>query len=157
MGTLGSWLGDWGWGLMLVTVSLVIHALGITMISIGLVRLFGAPDADRPRQVSLLRFPSAIAVVSLALATLHGFEAAVWAFTYLFLGAADTFHDGIVISLQMATTIGPTDVDLRPGWRLMGPLEGVAGMLAFGLSTACLIAVFQRASPFAREDSERGR
>ncbi len=157
VGTIGSWLGDWGWGLLLVTVTLVIHAMGITVLGALLVGWFGGSDGDKQAHVSLFRFPSAIAVVSLALAVLHGFEAGVWAATYLWLGATDTFRDGIVVSLQMATTLGPSSVDLRSGWRLMGPLEGVAGMLSFGLSTAFLIAVFQRVSPFGPPDADQRR
>ncbi len=157
MGTFGSWLGDWGWGLLLVTITLVIHAIGITLIGFQLAKWFGGPDGRKRWHVSLLRFPLAMAVTSLGLAILHGLEASVWAATYLWLGACDTFRDGIFVSLQMATTLGPTVVDLRPGWRLMGPLEGVAGMLAFGLSTAVLIAVFQRVSPFGSPDADTRR
>ena len=157
MGTMGSWVSDWAWGLMLVTVSLVIHALGITLIGFLLVRWFGGSDHDRRSAFSRFRFPSVIAVVSLALAMLHGFEAGVWASTYIWLGAVDTYRDGMFVSLQFTTTLGTTFVDLRPGWRLMGPLEGIAGMLAFGLSTAFLFAVFQRASPFEATENDQRR
>jgi len=32
---------------------------------------------------------------------------------------------------------------MSPEWRLLGPLEAVAGMLMFGISTASLFAVTQ--------------
>ncbi|MFO1025056.1 MAG: hypothetical protein U1E70_07735 [Acetobacteraceae bacterium] len=155
MGTTGAWLDDWAWGLVLVAVSLVIHAVGLALIGALLVKWFGGGTAAKRTSSSLFRFASVIAMVSLTLAILHGVEAGVWMAAYLALGASDTVHDAILISLQMVTTLGPTDAHLHSGWRLMGPLEGIAGMLAFGLSTAFLIAVFQRVSPFASAGADR--
>ena len=42
------------------------------------------------------------------------------------------------------TTLGYGDIVMSPAWRLLGPLEAVAGMLMFGVSTALLFAVTQR-------------
>lgn len=52
-------------------------------------------------------------------------------------------------SLQMITTLGADVVFIDTRWKLMGPLEAMSGMLLFGLSTAFLLAVLQRAWPFA--------
>ena len=149
VGTIGDWFADWVWGLLLVTISLVIHAVGIALIGVLVARWLGGPATGGRMRLPFVRFSSVIAAASLTLAILHGFEAFVWASAYLALGASDTLHDAIFLSLQMTTTLGPTEGHLQPGWRLMGPLEAVAGMLAFGLSTAFLFAVFQRVSPFA--------
>lgn len=149
VGTLGTWLADWVWGLLLVTITLVVHAVGIAVIGALLSRRFGGAAAAGQARWSLGRFAAGIAAVTLMLALLHGLEAAIWMAAYLALGAADTARDGLFISLQMITTQGPTEAHLDARWRLMGPLEGIAGMLAFGLSTAFLLAVFQRVSPFS--------
>ena len=41
------------------------------------------------------------------------------------------------------TTLGYGDIVMSREWRLLGPLEAVAGMLMFGISTAVLFAVVQ--------------
>jgi hypothetical protein len=39
------------------------------------------------------------------------------------------------------TTLGYGDIVMSRAWRLLGPLEAVAGMLMFGVSTAVLFGV----------------
>jgi hypothetical protein len=51
----------------------------------------------------------------------------------------------VFFSLQMITTLGADVVFVDTRWKLMGPLEAMSGMLLFGLSTAFLLAVLQRA------------
>ena len=41
-GAAGFWVGDWVWGLLLVTLSLVVHAAGLGLIGVGLARSFGS-------------------------------------------------------------------------------------------------------------------
>jgi Ion channel len=85
----------------------------------------------------------------LLLAILHGLEASLWAAAYVWLGASPDFTHAVFFSLQMITTLGADVVFIDTRWKLMGPLEAMSGMLLFGLSTAFLLAVLQRAWPFA--------
>ena len=41
------------------------------------------------------------------------------------------------------TTLGYGDIVRSRAWRLLGPLEAVAGMLMFGVSTAVLFGVIE--------------
>jgi hypothetical protein len=86
--TTGAWLGDWMWGLTLVTASLVMHALGLGLIGTVLAKCFGPflPRSKRDRHPQII-FPIAIGVTSLMLAILHGLEASLWAAVYVWLGA----------------------------------------------------------------------
>lgn len=145
----GQWLHDWIWGIALVAASVAVHAAGLAIIALGLSRIFG-PLSDRMQRAhyQLIVFSLVLGISGTLLALLHGLEAALWAATYVGLGAAGNFDEAIYFSLQMATTLGTDVIQLAPGWWLMGPLEAMSGMLLFGLSTAFLLAVVQRAWPF---------
>jgi hypothetical protein len=149
-GATGFWIGDWIWGLLLVTVSLVVHASGLGLIGASLARSFGwMTEPSRRSRKSLLLFPAVIGITALLLAVLHGLEASLWAVGYVWLGASPDFTDAVFFSLQMITTLGADIVFIDTRWKLMGPLEAMSGMLLFGLSTAFLLAVFQRVWPFS--------
>jgi hypothetical protein len=150
VGTTDAWAWDWFWGLLLVTVSLVAHAFGLGLIRVLLARCFDStlPRARRGAHFSLL-FPVVIGFTALLLATLHGIEASLWAAAYVWLDAVPDFARAMYFSLQMITTLGADVINVDARWRLMGPLEAICGMLVFGLSTAFLLAVFQRAWPFS--------
>jgi Ion channel len=147
---IGSWYGDWIWGLLLVAVSLSAHASGLGVISAFLAKyLRPFIQQSRDGRGSYIAFPVVIGVTSLLLTVLHAVEASLWAATYVWLGALPDFARAIYFSLQMITTLGADVVTVEVRWRLLGPLEAICGMLLFGLSTAFLLIVFQRAWPFA--------
>jgi hypothetical protein len=51
----------------------------------------------------------------------------------------------LIVAAQLVnfTTLGYGDIVMSRAWRLLGPLEAVAGMLMFGVSTAVLFGVTQ--------------
>jgi hypothetical protein len=62
----------------------------------------------------------------------HFAQMAVWAMVFV---AAGEFRESAVAFYHSAvnyTTLGYGDVVMSPRWRLLGPLEAVSGMLAFG-------------------------
>jgi voltage-gated potassium channel Kch len=70
-------------------------------------------------------------------------EIAAWAAIFLAIGEFRDFPTAFYHSAMNFTTLGYGDIVMSPRWRLLGPLEAVAGMLMFGLSTAVLFAVVQ--------------
>jgi hypothetical protein len=84
-----------------------------------------------------------IAAVGLLLAALHGMEAALWAAAYWWLGALNSPTDAILYSVNSMSTLGDSGLTLEPHWRLIGALEGMDGMLLFGISTAYIFAIMQ--------------
>ncbi len=147
----GGWTDDWLWGLSLIVSSVVMHVFGLAMIGTCLVKVL--PFTQRRATHPLVVFSVAIGFAALLLALLHGVEASLWGATLVWLGAVTDFRSAIYFSLQMATTLGANVVQLEERWKLMGPLEAISGMLLFGLSTAFLLVVAQRVSPFARSGS----
>jgi len=66
-------------------------------------------------------------------------EALVWAFTYNFLGALESFEDSLYFSIVTFTTLGYGDVTLNESWRLLGAFEAAIGIIIFGWSTALVM------------------
>lgn len=55
----------------------------------------------------------------------------------------------MLCSLGPVTTYGHASLTLAPGWQLMGTLEALNGWILFGLTTAFLFTVMQKAWPAA--------
>jgi hypothetical protein len=85
----------------------------------------------------------AITGMGLLLAVLHGFEAALWAAAYFWLGALGSPEASILYSVDAMSTRGASGLALQPHWQMMGALEAVNGMLLFGISTAFIFTVMQ--------------
>jgi hypothetical protein len=138
------WIADWTWGLLLIVLTMAIHASGIVAIALILTRV---PTWMRFHlsfwQVIVMSI-GLISGVGLALASLHAFEAGIWAMTFLALGAASSMPDAILFSVDSMTTRGASGLVLQPHWRLLGALEAADGVLLFGLSTAFLFAVVEQ-------------
>ena len=135
---------DWIWGLLLIVLTIAIHAMGVVMMALVGVRIRVVLET---RSLGLrLAVPIVIGVVGalgLLLAVLHGIEAAIWAAAYLWLGALDSPTDAMLYSLDTMTTRGASGLMLQRHWQLMGALEAVDGVLLFGISTAYTFAVMQ--------------
>jgi hypothetical protein len=140
--TVGTWVGDWKWGLLLIVVTVTLHTTGLVVVAVSLHRF--RPHLHR------LGIPGMIVVtasLSLAVSVLIAAEVLIWAVAYRVLEAVPTFHHAVYYSLTMITTTGVDVVDLEPHWRLMGSLEALAGVLVAGLSTAFIFACLQRMWP----------
>jgi len=135
-------LDNWIWGLLLIALTLAIHATGVAfMVSV----LHGIRLRLESRN---LRFPFAIVIgaitaMGLLLSALHAIEAAFWAAAYLWLGALGSREAAILYSVDSMATRGASGVVLQPHWQMMGALEAADGMLLFGISTAFIFTVMQ--------------
>ena len=70
-------------------------------------------------------------------------QIAAWAALFVGCHEFDDFATAFYHSAMNFTTLGYGDIVMSPAWKLLGPLEAVAGMLMFGISTAVLFAVIQ--------------
>ncbi len=135
-------VATWTWSVLLIGLTLALHAIGIVMISIVEFRIrarLNTRGLDL-RQVIPLTI-GVIEAVGLLLAMLHGMEAAIWAGAYVWLGAFHLPGDAILYSIDAMTTRGDSGLLLQHHWRIMGTLEAADGMLLFGISTAYIFAV----------------
>jgi hypothetical protein len=134
-----TWGADWACGLPLIVLTVLIHVIGLGLVS----------QRDLPRFSGMKRrHPKAAFVVvtggtTLLATCLHGLEAGLWAIAYRLLGAVPTFKSSMLYSLNAMTSYGHESLMLDNRWQLMGALEAVNGWLLFGLTTAFLFAVIQ--------------
>ena len=137
-----NWGVDWAWGLPLIVVTVVFHAYGLGMIGrLTRVHLAGKGPIRNISAVSVLVMGGTALFATL----LHGFESVLWAASYRLVGAASDNRAAMLYSLSAMTTYGHENVRLPTGWQLMGALEALNGWILFGLTTAFLFSVMQKA------------
>ena len=122
------------WCLLAVTVA--IHGAGLSAV---LQRI----SSRRPDTRAL---PLAWHLVSVAwsLILLHLAEIAVWALFYWWQRCLPDAESSIYFSAVTYTTVGYGDLVLPQEWRLLGPVEGLTGILMCGLSTGFFFAFVSR-------------
>jgi hypothetical protein len=139
-GDFPAWGVDWAWGLPLIILTVIFHVYSLGLVGDVSLRL---------KQTVEFRFTfvSVFAVGGTALAAtlLHGIEAFSWAIAYRLLGASMNFKSAMLYSMSAITSYGHANLYLEPRWQLLGTLEALNGWIVFGLTTAFLFAVIQKA------------
>ncbi|MEM1005091.1 MAG: ion channel [Pseudomonadota bacterium] len=74
----------------------------------------------------------------------HTIQVWIWAIVWMILDVLPDWNTAIYFSLVSFTTLGYGDVVLGEGLRIFGSFAAVAGLLAFGLSTAYMVALMTR-------------
>ncbi len=126
-------------GCVMIASLVVVQATAITAI-LGLVR------RQVPRGDTLAQWVHSVGVFTRALLLIVAaqlVQIAAWATLFVGCGEFDDFSTAFYHSAVNFTTLGYGDIVMSRAWRLLGPLEAVAGMLMFGVSTAVLFGVTQ--------------
>ena len=132
------------WCLLAMTVT--IHAAGLSAM-LGHIRSSALPDT---------RFwPVTWLLVRVAwwLVLLHLTEIAGWGLFYWWQKCLPDAESSFYFSGVTYTTVGYGDLVLPNEWRLLGPVEGLTGILMCGLSTGFFFAVVSRL--YARTKAEQ--
>ena len=82
--------------------------------------------------------------VAWCLLLLHLAEISVWALFYWWQKCLPDAESSFYFSGVTYTTLGYGDLVLPQEWRLLGPVEGLTGILMCGLSTGFFFAVVSR-------------
>ena len=131
-------------GTIMVIVSVALHVIALAIVA-AVIKWFSG---------FLERFHGAIAhgvpaiLFGLGVTVVHIAEIWAWAGMFLYIGAIEGLEAALYFSTVTATTVGYGDLVLAPEWRLLGSFEAMFGIVAFGISTAFLIAVLR--SSFSR-------
>jgi hypothetical protein len=136
-----TWGGDWAWGLPLIVLTVVIHVVGLGLVSQRAVHL---SRRTGERHDPITAFAMVMGVTTMLATCLHALEAGMWAAAYRLLGALPDFRSSMLYSLNAMTSYGHTNLELEGHWQLMGAMEALNGWLLFGLTTAFIFAVIQR-------------
>jgi voltage-gated potassium channel Kch len=119
----------------MVVVTVFIHLIGLAV----LVRLLRSkswhPLFEHVRPITLLLG------ASFGIFAIHTTEIWLFAALYLALGAAPSFEQSLYFSTVTYASIGYGDVLVSKPWRILGAIEGAAGVIMLGWSTAFLVSL----------------
>lgn len=123
----------------LLAACVVVQSLGMLLLIHRLAHLRRVVESPSwPRRAALL------VGLFVLIAVLHLVQIGLWAVAFWLGGALPTLDVAVYFSLVTYTTIGYGDVVLGPDWRVLGAMEGLAGLLLVGWSTAFVFAVVNR-------------
>lgn len=123
--------------LALMAICVAIHAAGVSW---ALRQL-----RSRPRQAPTFWTSIRLFVfVSAWIVLLHIAEISVWALFYLWRDAMPDLPSAMYFSAVTYTTTGYGDLVLAEGWRLLGAVEALTGILMCGWSTGFFFAIVNR-------------
>ena len=129
------------WCLLAFTVTM--HAAGLAAVLRRMLGSLEQPDTRFwPVTWLLVR-------VAWTLIVLHLAEIAVWALFYWWQKCLPDSESSFYFSGVTYTTVGYGDLVLPKEWRLLGPVEGLTGILMCGLSTGFFFAIVSKC--FARK------
>jgi voltage-gated potassium channel len=125
--------------LPLITLTLWLQSAGVAAL-ITWVRRVLPGDV---RKVGAFRSTALVVRFAMAVVVLHGVEILLWAGFYRWR-CLPSWDSAIYFSASSYSTLGCSDVSLPTGWRTLGPLESVIGVLMCGISVSLLFAIFTR-------------
>jgi len=138
------WAADWAWSIPLIVLTVVIHVLGLGLLSQTVVRSL---DRRMNRRHPTSTFILVMGVTILVVTVLHALEATIWAAAYRLLEALPDAKRAMLYSLSSMTTYGHANLYLTEHWQLMGAMEALNGIILFGLTTAVLFSMIVRVWP----------
>jgi len=133
--------------LTLMALCVAIHAAGVSWAVRQLRR--------RPRPA--LRFwtmTRLFVIVSVWIVLLHLTQISVWALFYVWRRAMPDLPSALYFSAVTYTTTGYGDLLLPEGWRLLGAVEALTGILMCGWSTGFFFAILNRLHEVVPETAE---
>lgn len=122
----------------LVALTVAIHAAGLALI---LYRLSHLPA--RPR-VPFWQGTWFMIRMAYWLIFVHVIEISVWSLFFWWQRCMPDVESAFYFSGVTYTTLGYGDLLLTQEWRLLGPIEGLTGILMCGVSTAFFFAVLNQ-------------
>jgi hypothetical protein len=125
---------------VLVSISVSIHVTGMMELFHWLMRKQSAIEKKSGIVHDIFLFIRIFAIIL----SLHLVQICAWAGFYRLGGVQNDFESALYFSMVTYTTIGYGDVVFPVGWRLLGAIEGITGVLTFGLSTGVIFAVASR-------------
>jgi hypothetical protein len=124
--------------LVLVAVTVAVHATGLAVLLRGWERWHAVtPTRFWPITALVIR-------VTWWLILIHLVEISVWGLFYFWKGFLPDAESAFYFSGVTYATIGYGDLVLSGPWRMLGPIEGLTGILMCGLSTGIFFAMINR-------------
>jgi len=123
---------------VLVAVTVVMHAVGLAVLLSSLMNSHAVPPTRLwPVTWLLIR-------VTWGLILIHLAEISVWGLFYYWQKCLPDAESAFYFAGVTWTTVGYGDLVLPKPWRMLGPVEGLTGILMCGLSAGLFFAVVSR-------------
>ena len=130
---------------LMVIVTATIHLLGLAILTRVL-----RSHSHLMRRMRLLPL-TVLLIASIGIVAIHTVEIWLWAAVYLELQTLRNFEEALYFSTVTYASIGYGDLLLPHHWRIFGAIEGAAGIIMLGLSTAYLATLLTRVKLFAHD------
>jgi voltage-gated potassium channel len=128
-----------GAALLLIILTLCLQCAALALLVHWLKRVVASGIHKlSPLQSAALFMQSTVAVIAL-----HVLQVVLWASGYHWL-CLPSWESAFYVSASSYSTAGCGDVVLPLEWRLLGPLEGIIGVLMCGMSASLLFAIVTR-------------
>ena len=138
-GNVAAWGQDWAWGVPLIIVNVIFHAFALGLINKDVL------SRSKPSRVLFSHSYVVVGMAALSATVFHAVEVVSWAVVYSLLGATSDPKAAMLYSLNAMTSYGHANLYLAPRWQMTGALEALNGWILFGLTTAFLFSVVQKA------------
>jgi len=123
---------------VLVAATVAVHAVGLAFLLRTFMRSHTLPPTRFwPITWLLIR-------VTWWLILIHLLEITVWALFYSWQGCLPDLESAFYFAGVTYTTVGYGDLVLPKEWRMLGPVEGLTGILMCGLSAGLFFAVVSK-------------
>ena len=123
---------------ILVAVTVTVHAVGLAALLQALMK----PHAQPPTRFWPITW--LLVRVTWGLILIHLTEISVWGIFYFWQHCLPDAESSFYFAGVTYTTVGYGDLVLPKPWRMLGPVEGLTGILMCGLSAGLFFAVFSR-------------
>jgi hypothetical protein len=143
---------------MLVIGGLVsVLNFGIHAVTTGLIVVATRRTARRTDHLHVFgRVTALLAITTVVLMCAHVIEIAVWAASYAVAGIPIQGMTGFEFAFENYTALGYGDTVAGEGWRLIGPITALNGLLLIGWSVAIIFEVMRMAEiQVGRLDEDR--
>ena len=135
---------------LLLTLTLCLQCAGVTTLVEWLKRvLIRDIHKHGPIYSATLVVKSTVAIV-----VLHGLVSLLWGSFYR-SRCFPSWEPAFYFSASSYSTVGYGDLVLPSNWRLLGPLEGITGVLMCGMSVSVLFALVTRLLDRDRQSSQK--
>jgi hypothetical protein len=123
---------------VMVVTTVLVHLFGLAV----LVRVLRSHSRIF-RRLTIMPLTLLLAA-TIGIIAIHTLEIWLYALLYLQLDAFSHFEQALYFSTVTYSTIGYGDVVMTHQWRILGAIEGAAGIIMLGWSTAFLVSLLSQ-------------
>ncbi len=128
------------WGSTFLGLCFLIEILLLTWCTVVIMKM----ETNLEKRGVFMGTAMPIAVALGFIVAIHTIQVWIWAIVWVLLDVLPDWNTAIYFSLVTFTTLGYGDIVLGEALRIFGSFASVAGLLAFGLSTAYMVAMMTR-------------